>query len=96
MAEHDYAIPSGNLTFFLDSAFLFCNKKTSTRMQRVTKSPIFGVYLIGDQIAIKTKKIIARYLLPLGACSHRYYCQQKSLNMAELFYTSQFSLSLRC
>jgi len=49
---------------------------------------------VGDQTAAKTK-IVACYLLPLGACCQGYCCQQKSLNMAVLFYIPQFSSFLR-
>ena len=35
------------------------------------------------------------YLLPFGTCSHRYCCQQRSLNMPGLFFIPQFLLFLR-
>jgi len=50
---------------------------------------------VGDQTAVKTKKIIACCSSPLGACSQGYCCQQKSLKMAVLFYIPQFLSSSR-
>jgi len=79
--NHTYVIDLPEIVFLLPS-FL-------SRIERRLR----WVSVVGDQTAVKTKKIVARYSLPLGACSQGYCCQQKSLNMTELFYNYSTYLS---